>query len=182
MLDATVIQYCNHCGQRVSLVIPAGDNRPRHVCAACGNIQYQNPKLVCGCIPVWGERILLCRRAIEPRSGLWTLPAGFMENGETVQHAAARETREEACAEITGQTLYAIYSLPQVNQVHVMFRGALTGEDHFAPGSESLEVRLFDEADIPWSEIAFRVIHLTLERYLEERKSGAFTVSVRDIL
>ena len=181
-MPAPPIKYCTHCGESVSLLTPAGDNRDRHVCDACGQIHYQNPKVVCGCIPVWGERILMCRRAIEPRKGLWTLPAGFMENGETIQHGASRETLEEACAEIAGQTLYGIYNLPQVNQVYVMFRAQLTGENNFAPGAESLEVRLFEEAQIPWEEIAFRVIRLTLERYLAERKSGNFSVVVEDIV
>ena len=182
MPKQNLIKYCNHCGENVSLLIPAGDNRDRYVCDGCGQIHYQNPKVVCGCIPVWRDRILLCKRAIEPRKGLWTLPAGFMENGETIQHGAARETLEEACAEIAGQTLYGIYNLPRVNQVYVMFRAELTGENSFAAGAESLEVRLFEEAQIPWSEIAFRVIHLTLERYLAERKSGNFSVVIEDIV
>lgn len=152
------------------------------MCEACGQIQYQNPKVVCGCIPVWRERILLCRRAIEPRKGLWTLPAGFLENGETIQHGAARETMEEAGAELAGQTLYGLYNLPRINQVYIMFRAELTGEDNFSVGVESLDVRLFKEAEIPWANIAFRVIHLTLERYLRERKSGQFTVVVQDIM
>ncbi len=125
---------------------------------------------------------MLCRRAIEPRRGLWTLPAGFMENGETIQHAAARETREEACAEITAQRLYGIYNLPRANQVYVMFRAQLTGEHNFAAGEESLEVRLFEEQQLPWDALAFRVIHQTLKRYLVERKSGDFSVVVEDIV
>ena len=176
------MNYCNHCGENVSLLTPAGDNRDRHVCDACGRIHYQNPKVVCGCIPVWEERILLCRRAIEPRRGLWTLPAGFMENGETIQHGAARETMEEACAEIAGQTLFGIYNLPGANQIYVMFLAQLTGEDRFAAGAESLEVRLFEERQIPWDDIAFRVIRRTLERYLAERKSGNFSVAVEDVV
>lgn len=175
------INYCNHCGENVSLMIPAGDNRERHVCDACGQVHYQNPKIVCGCIAVWGEQILLCKRAIEPRLGLWTLPAGFMENGETIQHAAARETREEACAEIVGQTLYGIYNLPHANQVYIMFRGELNNSHDFAAGEESLETRLFEEAQIPWEEIAFRVIRMTLERYLIERKTNDFQVLVEDV-
>ena len=176
------INYCNQCGENVSLLIPQGDNRDRHVCNACGQIHYQNPKVVCGCIPVWDERILLCRRAIDPRKGLWTLPAGFMENGETTQHGAARETREEACAEVTGQTLYGVYNLPRVNQVYLMFRAQLTGENNFAAGAESLEVQLFEEQQIPWDEIAFPVIRQTLQRYLAERKSGNFSIAVEDVV
>ncbi len=182
MLPSDPLRYCNHCGEPVLLSIPVGDTRDRHICTACGHIQYQNPKIVCGCIPVWQDRVLLCRRAIEPRKGLWTLPAGFMENGETIQHGAARETGEEACAEITEQTLYGIYNLPRVNQVYIMFRAKLVAEDGFDTGAESLEVRLFEEGQIPWTEIAFRVIHLTLTRYFSERKSGKFSVVVEDIL
>ncbi len=164
------------------MLTPLGDNRERHVCDACGMIHYQNPKVVCGCLPVWGDKILLCKRAIEPRRGLWTLPAGFMENGETIQHGAARETMEEACAPIAEQTLYGIYNLPRVNQVYIMFRAELTDERGFAAGDESLEVRLFDEAQIPWEKIAFRVIERTLRRYLAERKSGRFSVAIEDIV
>ncbi|MGR3914632.1 MAG: NUDIX hydrolase [Gammaproteobacteria bacterium] len=176
------MKYCNQCGENVSLLMPEGDTRDRHVCDVCGQIHYQNPKVVCGCIAVWGERILLCKRAIEPRMGLWTLPAGFMENGETVQHGAARETMEEACAEIAAQQLFGIYNLPHANQIYVMFRAELTGEDRFAAGDESLEARLFTEAQIPWDEIAFRVIRRTLERYLAERKNGRFSVMVEDVV
>jgi ADP-ribose pyrophosphatase YjhB (NUDIX family) len=176
------VKYCSHCGDYVSLMVPDGDNRHRHVCNACGQIHYQNPKVVCGCIPVWQDRILMCKRAIEPRKGLWTLPAGFMENGETAQYGAARETLEEACAEIKDQTLYGIYNLPQINQVYIMFLAQLKDENGFAPGEESLEVQLFEEHQIPWQDIAFRVIHLTLERYLMERESGNFSVVVEDII
>ncbi|MGI9310588.1 MAG: NUDIX hydrolase [bacterium] len=175
------MRYCNHCGESVSLLTPAGDNRDRHVCGACGLIHYQNPKVVCGCIPVWRDRILLCQRAIEPRKGFWTLPAGFMENGETIQHAAARETLEEAGAQIAAQTLYGLYNLPQTNQVYVMFRAELTGEDAFAAGDESLDARLFAEREIPWDDIAFPVIRTTLRRYLVERKSGVFSMVVEDL-
>ena len=176
------IQYCSHCGDYVSLLVPDGDDRTRHVCDSCGQIHYQNPKVVCGCIPVWQDRILLCKRAIQPRRGLWTVPAGFMENGETIQQGAARETMEEACAEIVDPQLFGIYNLPRINQVYVMYRAELTAKDSFGVGSESLDVRLCTEADIPWQEIAFRVVHLTLERYLRERACGTFSVTVEDIL
>ena len=166
------INHCIHCGEKVSLAIPRGDNRNRHVCNSCGHIHYQNPKVVCGCIPVWGERILLCRRAIEPRKGFWTLPAGFMENGETLEHAAVRETMEEACAKIVAPQLFGVYSLPQVNQVYVMFLAQLGGESDFAAGEESLEVGLFAAADIPWADLAFPVVHRTLQRYLEMRPNN----------
>ena len=176
------INYCNHCGENVSLLTPEGDNRDRHVCDVCGQIHYQNPKVVCGCIAVWGEQILLCKRAIEPRKGLWTLPAGFMENGETVQHGAARETMEEACAEVTAQKLFGVYNLPRANQIYVMFRAELTGESNFAPGAESLEARLFSEDEIPWDEIAFRVIARALQQFLAERKRGDFSVVLDDVV
>ena len=174
-------RHCDNCGKLVAILIPPGDNRPRHVCHACGRIQYQNPKVVCGCIPIWQSRILLCKRAIEPKYGLWTLPAGFMENDETIWQGAARETMEEAGAEITDQTLYRVYSLPRANQVYIMFRAMLTGEKNYAAGTESLAVRLFTEDEIPWDEIAFRVIHRTLKSYFADRKTGNFAIISEDI-
>lgn len=177
-----MINYCNQCGAPVSERIPPGDNRPRHICDFCGHIQYRNPKVVCGCLPIWGERVLLCKRAIDPRKGLWTLPAGFMENGETLKRGAARETMEEACAAVTDMRLFGVYSIPAVHQVYVMFIAELIGEDRFAAGDESLEVRLFAEAEIPWDEIAFRVIDRTLKRYFAMRGEGEFAVVVEDVL
>jgi len=155
----------------VELRIPEGDNLPRHVCIACGVIHYQNPKIVVGCIPEWEDKILLCRRAIEPRHGLWTVPSGFMENAETLGQGAERETLEEANARVRMGNLYAIYSLPHINQVHVLFRAQLLDLD-FKPGIESLEVRLFSEEEIPWDKLAFRVIREPLKRYFEERRQG----------
>lgn len=177
-----MINYCNSCGENVSLVTPQGDTRTRHVCDVCGQIHYQNPKVVCGSIAVWGERVLLCKRAIEPRYGLWTLPAGFMENGETLQHGAARETMEEACADIHMPELFGVYSLPHANQVYVMFRAKLRGEDAFAAGAESLEARLFAEGEIPWDELAFRVVRQTLHDYFSARASGKFSVCIEDVV
>lgn len=176
------LRHCSSCGSRVKICTPAGDNRERHVCKACGLIHYQNPKIVCGCIPVWRGRILLCRRAIEPRLGLWTLPAGFMENGESVQNAAARETQEEACAAVSEQKLFGVYNLIRANQIYVMFLANLQGEDAFGVGAESLEVALFSEAEIPWDELAFPVIRRTLEHYLAITKNGNFSVWVEDIV
>jgi ADP-ribose pyrophosphatase YjhB (NUDIX family) len=155
----------------VELRIPEGDNLPRHVCIACGVIHYQNPKIVVGCIPEWEDKVLLCRRAIEPRHGLWTVPSGFMENAETLGQGAERETLEEANARVRMGNLYAIYSLPHINQVHVLFRAQLLDLD-FKPGIESLEVRLFSEEEIPWDKLAFRVIREPLKRYFEERRQG----------
>lgn len=165
------MKYCSNCGTRVELRVPKGDTLPRYVCSACSVIHYQNPKIVVGCIPEWEDRILLCRRAIEPRHGLWTLPSGFMENAETLVQGAARETLEEANARVEMGALYAIYSLPHINQVHVLFRAQLLDLD-FKPGIESLDVRLFGEAEIPWDTLAFRVIREPLQRYFEERRHG----------
>src|SRR6476661_2030347 len=156
------INFCSNCGAAtLELRIPDGDTLQRRVCATCGTIHYENPKIVTGCLPVWNERVLLCKRAIEPRYGLWTLPAGFLENAETIVAGAMRETQEEANARVAIDDLYTMISLPYINQVYVMFRARLIDLD-FGPGSESLEVRLFDEAEIPWSEIAFRTITRTL--------------------
>jgi len=174
------MNYCSHCGAPVSLKVPAGDTLQRHVCERCGAIHYQNPKLVIGAIPEWEDRILLCRRAIEPRAGLWTLPAGFMENAETTAEAAARETLEEACARIEVGEMFSLINVPHINQVHVLYRARLLDLD-FAPGSESLEVGLFDEAAIPWREIAFRTIALTLRFYFADRKAGGFGFHVEDL-
>ena len=162
------MNFCSHCGSSVDLQIPEGDHLPRHVCRDCGAIHYQNPKMVTGCIPEWQDRILLCRRAIEPRCGLWTIPAGFMENGETLEQAAKRETDEEACAKVELGGLYALYNLPHVNQVYVIFRGKLV-DGSFAPGLESLETALFEESEIPWHEIAFPVVTRVLKRYFDDR-------------
>lgn len=165
------MKYCSHCATPVEFLVPAGDALPRHVCPACHTIHYQNPKMIVGCIPEWGGRILLCRRAIEPRYGLWTLPAGFMENAETLAQGAARETLEEANARVAITSLYAVYDLPHINQVYVLFRARLLDMD-FGPGDESLEVRLFHEAEIPWDKMAFRVITEPLKQYFEARKTG----------
>jgi len=178
--SASIMNFCSHCGGRLSLKVPAGDNRPRHVCERCGLIHYQNPKMVVGCIPEWGDRLLLCRRAIEPRYGLWTLPAGFMENGETVAECAVRETLEEAGARVELLGLYNLISLPDINQVYLMYRARLLDLD-FQPGEESLEVALFTEAQIPWDQIAFRTIHVTLQHYYADRRRGQFDVHVNDL-
>lgn len=165
------IKFCSQCGSEVELRIPEGDNLPRYVCPTCHAIHYQNPKVIVGCIPEWQNKILLCRRAIDPSHGKWTLPAGFMENHETLLQGAARETLEEANARVEIRELYAVYSLPHISQVYMLFRAQLLDLD-FSPGIESLEVRLFEEYEIPWNEIAFRVIHDPLKRYLQERHDG----------
>jgi ADP-ribose pyrophosphatase YjhB (NUDIX family) len=167
------VNFCSACGCPVNLTVPPGDNMPRHVCDSCQTIHYHNPKLVVGSLPVWGEQVLLCRRAIEPRHGKWTLPAGFMENGETVADAAIRETREEACARIALGEVSTMISLPHISQVHVIYLAELLDQD-FAAGEETLELRLFREDEIPWDEIAFRTIHLTLKHYFADRREGRF--------
>jgi ADP-ribose pyrophosphatase YjhB (NUDIX family) len=166
------MKFCSSCSATLILRIPEGDTLPRFICSTCHTIHYQNPKMIVGCIPEWEGKILLCRRAIAPRQGKWTMPAGFMENSETLAQAAARETLEEANARVEIGDLYAVYSLPHISQVYLLFRARLLDLD-FSPGIESLEVKLFDEHDIPWDEIAFRVIHDPLKRYLEERRQGS---------
>lgn len=165
------MKYCSHCSATVELIIPEGDSLLRYVCTTCKVIHYQNPKMVVGCIPEWEDKILLCRRAIEPRLGWWTLPAGFMENNETLEQAAARETLEEANARVEIGDLYAVYSLPHISQVYILFRARLLDLD-FKPGIESLDVKLVSEHEIPWEEMAFRVIHDPLKQYFKERSQG----------
>ncbi|MFZ1642057.1 MAG: NUDIX hydrolase [Candidatus Contendobacter sp.] len=175
------MKFCSQCGASVTLRVPAGDSMPRHVCDACDTIHYQNPKIVAGCIPEWQGRVLLCRRAIEPRHGLWTLPAGFMENGESAVAAAVREALEEANAVVENPALYGLYSLLHVSQVYLMFRGRLR-DGAASPGAESLEVRLFAEEEIPWEQLAFTVVRETLRQYFAERSTGAFGLHVGDIV
>jgi ADP-ribose pyrophosphatase YjhB (NUDIX family) len=172
------VKFCSQCGSpALELRVPDGDTLPRRICTACGAIHYQNPKVVVGCLPVWEEKVLLCKRAIEPRLGLWTLPAGFLENGETIFAGAARETAEEARARVEIGPLYTMISLPLIDQIYVMFRARLLDLD-FGAGPESLEVRLFDEDEIPWGELAFRTITRTLRNFFLDRKLGAFPVHV----
>lgn len=175
------MKFCNNCGAGVALRIPPGDTHVRHVCDACGTIHYQNPKIVAGCLPVWEDKVLLCRRAIEPRCGLWTLPAGFMEKGETTLEAALRETLEEARAKVEIDGLCTLFNLPHIDQVYVLYRGRLLDLD-YAPGEETLETRLFGEAEIPWQQIAFRVIQETLKLYFADRQSGRYRTHTGDIV
>jgi ADP-ribose pyrophosphatase YjhB (NUDIX family) len=174
------IRFCRHCGQPVAYVVPPADNRPRASCAACGHIQYENPLNVVGTLPVWGEQVLLCKRAIEPRHGKWTLPAGFMELGETLEQGALRETEEEAGAPVELQGLFALMSVVRVGQVHVYFRARML-EPRWSPGDETLEARLFDERDIPWDELAFRTVSTCLRFYFDDRRRGRFDVHSADI-
>ena len=167
------MKFCSNCGATVSHKIPAGDALPRYVCDACNTIHYQNPRMIVGCVPVWEDKVLLCKRAIEPRRGLWTVPAGFMENGETLDKGAARETLEEANARVEIDTLYALYNIPHISQVYLLFRARLLDLD-FSAGEETLELRLFEEAEIPWNEIAFAAVRNTLQHYFEDRRKGSF--------
>jgi ADP-ribose pyrophosphatase YjhB (NUDIX family) len=172
------MNFCSACGSaNIGLAVPEGDTLQRFICGACGTIHYQNPKIVVGCLPRWEDRVLLCKRAIEPRYGLWTLPAGFLENGETLMNGALRETEEEAHANVELDELYTVISLPQINQVYMMFRSRLVDLD-FGPGPESLEVRLFDESEVPWEALAFRTIARTLRNYFLDRRQGAFSLHV----
>lgn len=173
------MNFCSHCGQTVRFAIPEGDDRPRHLCDACGNIHYQNPRIIAGTLPILGDKVLLCRRSISPRKGFWTLPAGFMENAETTIEAAVRETREEACAEVTVHGLYTLISLPHINQVYMMFLADLEGG--FGPGPESLEVALFEEHEIPWDELAFPTIERTLRHFFEDRLDDDYPLHISDI-
>lgn len=175
------MRFCPSCGAPVELRQPQDDHRERYVCTACGVIHYQNPRMIVGTIPEWQDgRILLCLRAIEPRRGLWTLPAGFMENDETTWQGAARETLEEANARVQVHELFGLYNMAYINQVHLLFRASLLDLD-FSPGTESLEVRLFDEAEIPWQQLAFRPVRYTLEHYFADRKRGRFTLHSGDL-
>jgi ADP-ribose pyrophosphatase YjhB (NUDIX family) len=174
------MKFCSNCAAPVVKRIPPGDTLERWVCDQCGEIHYQNPRLVVGCVPEFETRILLCRRAIEPRYGYWTLPAGFMENDETTGEAALRETLEEAGARVELGAPFSMVSVPRVNQVHLFFRAKVVDLE-FKPGEETLEVMLFEEARIPWDEIAFRTVGYTLKRWFEDRKKGNFAFHAHDI-
>lgn len=177
---ATVIRFCSLCGSGVSYRVPEGDSFERAVCNRCEQIHYVNPKIVVGCLPAYGERILMCRRAIEPKYGLWTLPAGFMENDESATEGAAREAMEEANARVEIEDLYTVYSIPHISQVYMMFRARLLDPD-VSPGVESLEVKLVTEDEIPWEELAFAMVRRTLTHYLEDRRTGLFVPRFGDI-
>ncbi len=165
------MKFCSQCGHEVALKVPEGDTLPRYVCGQCATIHYENPKVVVGCVPEYQGRILLCKRAIEPRLGYWTVPAGFMENGETLQEGAARETLEEAEAQVEVGELFAIVDVVRAQQVHMLFRARMLNE-RYGAGHESLEVRLIDPEDIPWDDIAFASVRFGLEAWLEDRRTG----------
>jgi len=170
------MKFCSVCGSDgLEHRVPDGDSLLRIVCGACGTIHYQNPKVVVGCLPEWEDQVLLCRRAIEPRYGLWTLPAGFMELGETVEDGARRETVEEAGANIELQELLTVLSVVRVGQVHLFWRARML-DASLDPGTETLEARLFLEHEIPWDEIAFRTVRETLQHFFDCRRSGRFAL------
>ena len=174
------IKFCTACGAPCEAKTPPDDDNVRSVCTGCGQVHYANPKMVVGCIPELDGKVLMCRRDIEPRRGLWTLPAGYLENGESVQDGAARETIEETRAGVQIIAPYRLFNIAFVNQVYFMFRAALLSDD-FGPTRESSEVCLMDESEIPWEEIAFKVIHQTLDHYFKDRKEQTFRFQVQDI-
>jgi len=175
-----IVKFCSACGQSTVRRVPPGDTRERDCCAACGAIHYLNPRPVVGTVPVWEDQVLLCRRAIEPRYGAWTLPAGFMEIGETVAQGACRETVEEAKANIEIGPLFSMIDVPGVEQIHIFYLARLR-DKNFGPGVESLDVRLFRESEIPWDEIAFRTVATTLRLYFEDRGRGSFGIHTREL-
>ena len=175
------MKFCSNCGAAISLRIPLGDSRQRYICDQCDTIHYQNPRVVTGCLVTWNDSVLLCRRAINPRAGLWTLPAGFLENGETTEQGAARETWEEACARVEVKELYTLFSLPHISQIYMFYRAELV-DGVYSAGSETTEAELFKEQDVPWSELAFPVVERTLEHYFRDRTQDHYPVHTQDII
>ena len=180
MIEMPRIKHCRQCGAAVTYRVPDDDNRERAVCPACTTIHYVNPINVVGTVPVWGEQVLLCRRAIEPRYGFWTLPAGFMEMGESVVEGALRETIEEAGARVEMQGLFTLMNVMRVGQVHLFYRARML-DTTLDPGPETLEARLFHEHEIPWDEIAFRTVRETLKHFFDCRRSGEYPLHCADI-
>jgi ADP-ribose pyrophosphatase YjhB (NUDIX family) len=175
------MKFCSLCASEVSLTVPQGDHLARWVCTQCGEIHYQNPKVVVGCVPEWEGQILLCRRAIPPRVGFWTMPSGFMENGETLRQGAARETLEEAQARVeVSEEPLTIFSSSHTDQVHMVFRARMLSPE-FGPTAESLEVRLFHEHEIPWEDLAFRTVVHTLKHFFADCKSGIVTTHMVEL-
>ena len=174
------IKHCRACGTAVAYVVPADDNRERAVCPACATVHYENPLNVVGTLPTWGEQVLLCKRAIEPRHGLWTLPAGFLELGETTAEGALRETIEEAGAQIELGALFSVLNVARVGQLHLFYLATMRSPA-LDPGSETLEARLFREDEVPWDEIAFRTVRETLRYFFDDRRRGQFGLHCADI-
>ena len=181
MLFRHPLKHCKNCGTAVAYRLPDdGDTRERAICPACHLVHYENPLNVVGTLPIWEDKVLLCKRNIEPRFGKWTLPAGFMELGETVAQGAARETDEEAGAQIELLDLYTLMNVVRVGQVHFFYRAKLLSP-HFNPGHETIEARLFSEQEIPWDDIAFRTVRETLKCFFEDRQRGTFPLHQVDI-
>jgi ADP-ribose pyrophosphatase YjhB (NUDIX family) len=176
------MKFCHQCAGPLVFRIPQGDDKPRFCCPDCDSVFYQNPKNVVGTLPIYGDKVLLCKRAIQPRIGKWTLPAGYMENGESCLAGALRETEEEAGASVLVQddSLYTLFNLPSINQVYMFFRAELVNLD-FAAGAESAAVELFSEEEIPWNEIAFPVVKSTLEHYFQDLRRNKFPVRMFDV-
>lgn len=175
------MKYCSECGNAVEQRVPAGDDRERAVCTDCGHIHYVNPRVIVGCLPVFGESVLLCKRAIEPRYGYWTLPAGFMENGETTAQGAARETWEEALGKVSDMHLYRVFDVPYISQVYMFYRCTLD-DGNYGVGPESLETALYLESEVPWDEIAFPVVRQTLKSFFDDRRRDSFPLEVEEIV
>ena len=180
MIPPRRIKHCRVCGATVSYRVPADDNRDRAICSGCGEVHYENPINVVGTVPVWGDQVLLCRRNIEPRYGMWTLPAGFLELGESTAEGALRETVEEAGARVEMQALFSVLNVVRVGQVHFFYRARML-DTSLDPGPETIEARLFREDEVPWDELAFRTVRLTLEHFFEDRRNGHYGVHVGDI-
>ena len=180
MINRPRIRHCRACGHEVAYRVPPEDNRERAVCLRCQHIDYENPLNVVGTVPVWEDQVLLCRRNIEPRHGFWTLPAGFLELGESTADGARRETDEEAGAQIELGPLFSLLNVVQVGQVHLFYLATLKSEV-FNPGPETIEARLFAEHEIPWDELAFRTVKVTLRHFFECRRSGQFELHCGDI-
>ena len=175
------MKFCSACGHEVVFRIPDGDTRPRFLCDGCETIHYQNPRIVTGCLVSWEDRVLLCKRDIEPRRGYWTLPAGYLENGETTEAGAIRETWEEARATVHVEDLYTLFSLPHISQVYMFYRGRLL-EPAFEAGDETAAVGLFLEEEIPWSELAFPVVGQTLKHFFEDRRRATFQFRATNLI
>jgi ADP-ribose pyrophosphatase YjhB (NUDIX family) len=175
------MKYCSACGQPVVYRVPPGDSRERFMCEHCDTVHYQNPRVVTGCLVTWEDQVLLCKRAIKPRHGFWTLPAGFLENGETAEAGAVRETWEEARAEVTVEDLYTLFSLPHISQIYMFYRARLAAPQ-FDAGDETEAVELFRESEIPWDELAFPVVRETLEHYFRDRERNDFRVRASSLI
>ena len=175
------MNYCPNCSAKVSLKIPEGDNRERYVCDSCNTIHYSNPNVVVGTLPAFEDKILLCKRAIEPRVGLWTVPAGFLENGESLLQGAWRETKEETQAEVDMKDILTIFNIPQINQIYVIYRADIE-DNSFGPTSESLDVQLFSYDEVPWEELAFPFVPKTINHYYECLKTKKFNLHTEDII